>query len=107
MDWFCRVGPRQPFVAHCPVSRSNARRHLEEPPRQPYEPWCRKRSHANARSSPILRRWPVLDPKPKRCVRPSGESDIREHRELSFELPPPRSEEHTSELQSLTNLVCR
>src|SRR5437016_9730756 len=42
--------------------------------------------------------------------RPSSRTSIRSHRKLpkhSGRTDPKRSEEHTSELQSLTNLVCR
>src|SRR5262249_59095856 len=37
----------------------------------------------------------------------SGPTTVRSKRRAAAKLASPRSEEHTSELQSLTNLVCR
>src|SRR5947208_4257078 len=42
-----------------------------------------------------------------RLRRPSGNPQVLEHRERAQRRPQPRSEEHTSELQSPDHLVCR
>src|SRR6266545_7612362 len=52
------------------------------------------------RSSDLARRCSARTPRPRRRCRPSG-------RRIRRPRPAPRSEEHTSELQSLAYLVCR
>src|SRR5437016_8239584 len=55
---------------------------------------------------PISTTWAISSARRLRRARCSGSGTCGPSR-LSRRWPPSRSEEHTSELQSLTNLVCR
>src|SRR2546427_3377412 len=49
----------------------------------------------------------VLSHRPVRPARRAGRGEPAVHRAYAGKQSPPRSEEHTSELQSQSNLVCR
>src|SRR5438093_7734703 len=68
---------------------------IPQPPRSTLFPYTTLfRSHELVRH---------LDPGEAGCLEPSDQLSLVP----PYERSPPRSEEHTSELQSLTNLVCR
>src|SRR5256885_4236876 len=48
-----------------------------------------------------------ISERPRLPRQPSGDRDPRPHRRKAVDRSQPRSEEHTSELQSPCNLVCR
>src|SRR5438093_6563532 len=78
---------------------------IRRPPRStlfPYTTLFRSRGFARATSCPGRAARPAARGRARRRARqrPRG-------RRRAAPSPPPRSEEHTSELQSLTNLVCR
>src|SRR5438093_3515801 len=70
--------------------------------RGPLPKWCRVPRNRSGRAQQRLARTPLRCPPQRRRFgwhRTAGRRAVR--------LRPHRSEEHTSELQSLTNLVCR
>src|SRR5437016_10804032 len=92
---------------------------LRRPPSSTLFPYTTLfRSHVNAEPRTLQHRGPQLHARPERrnCLK-RDEQRQNEHAHRAFigrhlrieirEREQPRSEEHTSELQSLTNLVCR
>src|SRR5438132_4375074 len=55
----------------------------------------------------LFRSWQILKPKPLRADQTAVEDLVRSLGDAKMELSATRSEEHTSELQSHSDLVCR
>src|SRR2546430_11269963 len=94
-----RLPPRSPLFPYTTLFRSHTIRLLDGLPRQGEWRACRS-------SDPASQCEPrnFLPPDFPECT---TFRRIRHRREAICECPPARSEEHTSELQSQSNLVCR
>src|SRR5262249_56896163 len=99
---------------HLPLDLSllTTHRPRPRPPPFPYttlfRSWCSPRSWEFSQADAKWAGGPY-PPEDTRCgVRDRSPDDLRRGRQLDGDLAgKPRSEEHTSELQSLTHLVCR
>src|SRR5256885_13227881 len=86
-----RRPPRSTLFPYTTLSRSHTRRRFD---RGFFHPWRR------LARPPLLSRWPG-------SLRPSVPGRAPTQPAVGYEASPSRSEEHTSELQSPCNLVCR